>query len=345
MSEQWSTEKAWGWYDRWPWLVGCNFIPSTAINQIEMWQAETYDPATIDRELGWAQALGFNSVRVYLHDLVWLGDPEGFKRRIDHFLGIAARHAIYPLFVLFDDCWNTQPRLGAQPAPWPGVHNSGWVQGPGTEVVTDSTAWARLADYVHDILGAFGHDERILLWDLYNEPGNNDLGERSLGLLSEAMKWAWAAKPQQPLTIGVWKPDLAALNDFQLSVSDVITFHNYQDATSLEEQIAALKGYSRPILCTEYLARTQGSRFETHLPIFRREAIGCYNWGLVSGKTQTIFPWGSETGSPEPAEWFHDILRPDGSSFSHEEIKFIQAMTAAPSSNPSWPQVLPGRLR
>ncbi len=329
MSDRWTPEQARVWHERQPWLVGCNFIPSTAINPIEMWQAATYDAATIERELGWAQGLGFNSVRVYLHDLLWVEDAPGFKHRIDRFLTTAARHAIRPVLVLFDDCWNQQPALGPQPAPQPGIHNSGWVQSPGSAVVLDSGQWGRLADYVGDVVGAFGRDERVLMWDLYNEPGNNHLGERSLGLLSAAVGWARVAQPRQPLTIGLWNESLAALNDFQLANSDVITFHNYQEAASLERQIATLQPLGRPILCTEYLARTQGSRFETHLPIFRRANVGCYNWGLVSGKTQTVFPWGSQAASPEPAEWFHDILRPDGSPYSRAEVSLIRAMTLA----------------
>jgi endo-1,4-beta-mannosidase len=200
---RWTAENANGWYQRQPWLVGCNFTPSTAINQLEMWQAATFDPDTIGRELGWAAGIGMNAVRVYLHDLVWQADAEGFKRRIDRYLALAARKGIQTLFVLFDDCWNMDPKLGKQPEPLPGVHNSGWMQSPGSKVVTDPGGWARLESYVKDVLAAFAADERILMWDLYNEPGNNGLGDRSLALLQAAFGWARAARPQQPLTAGV----------------------------------------------------------------------------------------------------------------------------------------------
>lgn len=323
--DRWSVEQAASWYHQLPWLVGCNFTPSTAINQLEMWQSETFDPQTIDKELGWAESLGFTTARVYLHDLVWQNDPQGFKQRIDRFLSIASRHAIKPLFVIFDDCWDQHPASGAQRAPKPGVHNSGWVQSPGTDIVLDPSKWTRLAAYVADILTAFGSDDRILLWDLYNEPGNNDLGERTLPLLQAAFAWARGAKPSQPLSVGVWS-DNQKINDFILSASDVITFHNYEDAESLRRQIDRLKNYHRPLICTEYMARTRSSRFETHLPIFKNEHIGCINWGLVSGKTQTIFPWGSPEGSPEPGEWFHDIFRPDGTPYRQSEVDFIRSI-------------------
>jgi hypothetical protein len=322
---RWSAKNAEEWYRRQPWLVGCNFIPSTAINQLEMWQGATFDPGTIDRELGWAADIGMNAVRVYLHDLVWQADAEGLKRRIDRYLDLAARKGIRTLFVLFDDCWNSDPKLGKQPEPIPGVHNSGWMQSPGSKVVIDPGGWARLESYVKDVLAAFAADERILMWDMYNEPGNNGLGDRSLALLQAAFGWARAARPQQPLTAGVWF-DNQPITDFQVEASDVITFHNYNDASSLSEQIRRLKALGRPVICTEYMARTRGSRFATHLPIFKQERVGCFNWGLVSGKTQTIYPWGSPPGGPEPELWFHDIFRKDGTPYDSAEVELIKKL-------------------
>jgi hypothetical protein len=322
---RWTAENAEAWYRSQPWLVGCNFIPSTAINQLEMWQAATFDPDTIGRELGWAAGIGMNAVRVYLHDLVWQADAQGFKRRIDQYLALAAGRGIRTLFVLFDDCWNTEPKLGQQPEPIPGVHNSGWMQSPGSKIVTDPGGWARLERYVKDVLAAFAADERILMWDLYNEPGNNGLGDRSLALLQAAFGWARAVRPQQPLTAGVWF-DNQPITDFQVEASDVITFHNYNDASSLSEQIRRLKALGRPVICTEYMARTRGSRFVTHLPIFKQEQVGCFNWGLVSGKTQTIYPWGSPPGGPEPELWFHDIFHKDGTPYDSAEVELIKKL-------------------
>jgi hypothetical protein len=323
---RWSKEKANDWYKQQPWLVGCNFTPSTAINQLEMWQADTFDPKTIDRELGWAEKTGMNTVRVYLHDLAWQADAAGFKKRINEYLTIADHHGIRTLFVIFDDCWNKNPKIGKQPAPKPGVHNSGWVQSPSDAVVLDPKAWPRLERYVTDIFKTFGRDGRVLLWDLYNEPGNAKLGEKSLPLLEAAFRWARAAEPTQPLTAGLWF-DNKALSDFQLANSDVITFHNYNDAESLKKRIAELKKHGRPVICTEWLRRTGGSLVQTHLPLFKAEKVGCYNWGLVSGKTQTIYPWGSKEGSPEPKVWFHDLFRTDGTPFDAAEIDLFRTLT------------------
>ena len=107
--DRWTPEQAHAWYAKQPWLVGCNYIPSNAINQLEMWQADTFDPATIDRELGWAASLGFTSVRVFLHDLLWQQDREGFLKRLDQFLAIAERHHIGVMLVPLDGVWDPQP--------------------------------------------------------------------------------------------------------------------------------------------------------------------------------------------------------------------------------------------
>src|SRR5262245_31644487 len=203
-ADRWPAAKADAWYQKQPWLVGCNFIPSTAINQLEMWQADTFDPKTIDRELGWAADMGFNTMRVFLHDLAWEDDAAGFKKRINQYLEIPDKHQTRTLFALFDDCWNTNPKVGKQPEPVPGVHNSGWVQSPSSAVVVNPKEWDRLERYVKDIVGTFGKDKRVLFWDLYNEPGNTKLDDKSLPLLKEVFRWARAAKPEQPLSVGVW---------------------------------------------------------------------------------------------------------------------------------------------
>lgn len=324
---QWSASRANQWNARLPWLVGCNFIPSTAINQLEMWQAETFDAQTIDRELGWAAGLGMNTARVYLHDIAWQVDPKGFRERVRRYLAIASRHAIRTVFVLFDDCWNPTPRPGPQPTPIPGVHNSGWLQSPGADAVNNPSEWGRLEAYVKDVVGCFGQDRRILMWDLYNEPGNSDQGARSLPLLSKTFEWARSASPLQPLTAGIWF-DHADLNSFQIRHSDVITFHNYQGADQLRAQIQYLRRHGRPILCTEWMARP-ASAIASHLPIFHENGVACIMWGLVAGKTQTIYPWRSPEGSPEPEKWFHDVLRPDGTPYDEHEAALLRALTQA----------------
>lgn len=328
MSDVWTLEQAEAWTKRLGWLVGCNFIPSNAINQLEMWQEATFDVATIDRELDLAQSVGMNIVRVYLHDLLWEQDADGFTRRIDQFLGIAAGHGIHVLFTIFDDCHNAESALGTQTEPRPGIHNSGWVQSPGPGGIESDAEWPRLEKYVKGLLGAFGSDERIVLWDVYNEPGNNKRRGASLPLLRATFAWAREAAPSQPLSAGIWF-DHAELNAFQLLNSDIVTFHTYQDSVALEKMIASLKEGGRPLLCTEWMARHNHSIPATCLPVFRREGVGCIMWGLVSGKTQTIYPWNSPASDEPPLMWFHDLFHQDGTPYRQDEVDCFRRLTQA----------------
>ncbi len=324
----WSKEKAIEWYIKQGWLRGCNFTPSSAINQLEMWQKETFDPATIDRELGFAEGIGLNTMRVFLHHLAWETDADGFKKRIDEYLAIADKHHIKTMFVFFDDCWDENCAPGIQRAPKPGVHNSGWVKDPGKLLYDNPAIVGTLEKYVKDVLTTFKHDKRILLWDVYNEPGNGGYSIKSLPLLSKVFSWGRQINPDQPLSAGVWTPDLTELNAFQLKNSDVITYHNYSDEKEHAQVIDSLKNYGRPMICTEYMARTRGSRFDNIMPLLKQNNVGAINWGFVSGKTNTIYAW--DTPMPDGAEpkiWFHDIFRKDGTPFSEDEIKLIKSLT------------------
>lgn len=324
---KWSLEKANQWYDSHPWISGANFVPSTAINQLEMWQKATFDPQTIDRELGYAQKIGFNTMRVYLHSLVYKTDPEGFKKRIDAYLNIADAHGVKTIFVFFDDVWDAHPKAGKQPNPKPGTHNSGWVQDPGYPASKDPSKFAALEVYVKDILSHFKDDKRILMWDLYNEPGNNDKSTSSLGLLKAVFIWAREINPSQPLSVGLWKWDEKELNSFQLANSDIITYHDYEAPEWHLRVVQLLEANGRPMICTEYMARTRGSSFINTLPMLKEHNVGAINWGLVNGKSNTIYAWNTpiESGA-EPELWFHDVFRKDGTPYRTEEVELIKKL-------------------
>ncbi|MET0210086.1 MAG: hypothetical protein ABW220_13670 [Burkholderiaceae bacterium] len=344
---QWTTEQAHAWFKAQPLALGANFVPANAINQLAMWQAESFDPERIDLELGWAAGLGLNTMRVFLHDLLWAQDAAGFKSRISQYLDIADRHGIRTMFVLFDSCWDPDPKLGPQREPIPGVHNSGWVQSPSAKQLADESSYPALRAYVEDIVGTFGQDPRITYWDIWNEPDNQGGGmgyymsreakdkiELVANLLPQAFAWARALKPSQPLTSGVWlgddwRPGAVALNAVQraqLALSDVISFHDYSWPEKLEARISHLQAYGRPLICTEYLARSLGSTLEVTLPIARREQVGMINWGFVDGKSQTRMPWDSwvrpYTLTP-PIVWFHDLLHTDGTPYREREVELL----------------------
>lgn len=346
-SQVWTKAKAQQWYAAQPWLVGSNYTPANAINELEMWQADSFDPATIDKEMALAKSLGMNTMRVFLHDLLWQQDSTGFQNRMGQFLTIAAKYGIKPMFVLFDSCWDPDPKLGKQHEPTPGVHNSGWVQSPGMVALQDKTQYPRLETYVKGVVGRFGQDARVLGWDTWNEPDNTN--NSSYGktepankvklveqLLPSVFQWARSANPSQPLTCGIWigdwsSPDkLTTIEKVQVENSDVISFHNYDGPQEFEKRVKWLQAYGRPLMCTEYMARGNGSTFQGTMPVAKKYKVAVYNWGFVAGKTQTFLPWDSWQKpyvDREPTIWFHEIFRTDGTPYKAEEVAFIKTMT------------------
>lgn len=331
---RWPVDRAQEWYDQIGQIRGFNYLPRTAVNMTEMWQEETFDPRTIDEELGWAEQAGYNSVRIFIQYLVWESDPAGMKARLNAFLSIADEHRLSTMIILFCDCAfsGREPYLGPQADPVPGVHNSQWVPSPGFERMANPAAWPGLERYVKDIIGYFAEDPRVLIWDLYNEPGNSEMGEKSLPLLDSVFAWARETSPSQPLTTGpwMWNTFKDPVSKRSMDLSDIISFHYYQAAAAIGGYLAACEAYERPVLCTEWLRRGHGNTFAEILPIFSEHRIGWYHWGWVAGRTQTYLPWESKAGAPHPEIWQHDILREDGTPFDANEIEMVRSISRTP---------------
>jgi len=347
LAHRWPESKAQEWFDRNGWVVGCNYVPANAINQLEMWQEETFSPELINKELETAASLGFNTIRVFLHQLVWQQNPEAYLNRIDLFLSIAYQHGIKTMLVLFDSVWDPFPKLGKQPEPKINVHNSGWVQCPGYDILNDPSRYDELRDYVQSIVSHFKNDDRVLIWDLFNEPDNMNLtsykdddyehhkAELSMLLLKKTINWVRLINPDQPITMAPWKEDwssddvMTALDNYMFTHSDIISFHCYEDKNDMLNRINALKRFKRPMLCTEYMARPFKNTFQEILPILKEHNVGAYNWGFVEGKTQTHCPWDSwnKKYEAEPELWFHDIFRKNGEPYIKDEIEFLKEIT------------------
>ncbi|MCK9221241.1 MAG: hypothetical protein M0Q40_01230 [Limnochordia bacterium] len=357
MTEKWSREKAWDWYQSRPWIVGCNFIPSTCINVVEIWQEYNFDEVirVIERELAIAAATGINSVRMVLPFFVWKYQRDGFKTRMEQFLVLAHRQNISMLPVFFDDCGCgpkesfREPRFGPQPAPWPGSHGGGRpasreVQGAPWHLFDDQANWGVLEDFVKDMVGTFGQDERILAWDIWNEPGNSGRRSASKEAMEAVFGWAREMRPIQPLTAGPWEfygdyfqqhqPGyLSEIEERAVELSDIFSFHFYGDLVHTKLLIDAFRVYDRPMLITEWLHRPFGNLVETHLPLFGKERIGCFHWGLVNGKTQTHEPWDWIRGMDlDFSLWQHDLYLGDGTPYRVEEIHLFQQLTGVADS-------------
>lgn len=350
----WSVERAWTWYKARPWIVGINYHPGNVVNTTELWAADTFDEKTIDAELALAAKTGFNACRTNLQYLVWKHDAQGMKNRMERFLTIARKHGIGVMFVPFDDCAfgappTTEPYLGKQKDPTPGMIMPNWTPSPGLKAVTDRAAWPDLEKYIKDIVGTFAQDTRVLMWDLYNEPGNSGMGNRSLPLVEATFAWAREVDPSQPLSMGMWDANLHDLNRVMAELSDIITFHAYTDYQRMRSSIAHHKANQRPVICTEWMTRHSGARWETDLPLFRREAVGCFSWGLVNGRMQCQFTWWDKPGTPEPKLWFCDLYRKDMTPYDPKEIELIGRITADKNidfaaRDYSRPQPAPGEI-
>lgn len=340
---RWTTADARDWKDRTGWLIGCNFTPSTAGNQLELWQADTFDIETIDRELGWAaEVFGMNSIRLFLHDLAWLVDPSGFLDRLDQVLDVAAGHGISVMPVLFDGIWDPDPRPGPQRSPRPGIHNSTWLQSPGATIIADRSRWNGLRGYVEGVLERFMDDERVAVWDLWNEPDSPNFAyatrdpARKGALIGELLEmvWDWAAEvdPVAPLTVGVYlfpgrhAERASHVARTAIERSDVVSFHSYEAESGLTAAIDALETHGRPLICTEWMARPR-SPVELVGVLAERE-VGAYNWGLVDGRSQTRFSWKSWVRRDSAdAPWFHDLLHPDGRAYDEREVEAFRAVS------------------
>jgi hypothetical protein len=348
----WNAEKAIQWHKEKPRLLGANYLPVTAINQLEMFQKETFDTKTIDKEMALAKSIGMTTMRVFLHDLLWKSDPKGFKSRLSTFLDICAKHGIKPMLVFFDSCWDPFPKIGKQHEPVEGLHNSGWVQSPGADILKDETQWPQLEKYIKDVVKTFASDSRILAWDVWNEPDNTNGSSYSRWepmnkvaqvekLLPKLFNWARSQNPSQPLTSGVWLAwkgswhkdsthTYTKIEKIQIENSDIISFHSYQKPIDFERKCKELITHGRPIICTEYLARGENNTVITVLPIAVKYNIGMINWGFAEGKEQTKYPWDSwdksrYTKDPEP--WHHLLFRSDYTPYIDKEIDYLKSIS------------------
>jgi hypothetical protein len=292
---------------------GVNYVPSNAVNATQMWQR--FDTVTIDRELGYAEASGLNSLRVFIQYVVYENDPAGFRDRFDAFLQLASRHGLSVMPVLFDDCWLAEPSLGEQALePRPGVHNPYWQRSPG-ERRKGLAFRSALRRYVEDLLGRFGRDRRIIAWDLYNEPQTRD---SSVALVRDVFAWARRIAPSQPLT-ACWYGAL---------LSDITSVHFYvspsRDPDEARRAVESAKSSGRPVVATEALGRPNHGELHEILPVFRESRIGWYLWELMIGADQTRYQW---PNAPPAADEivFQGLLYPDGTPYSEDELNLIRA--------------------
>jgi len=295
-------------------IRGVNYLPSNAVNPTQMWL--DFDAATIDRELGLAEGLGLNSLRLFVQYVVYEHAAAELLDRFGAFLELAARHGLSVMPVLFDDCWLPEPALGDQaPEPRPRLHNPYWQSSPGRRRMALAFRPA-LRGYVEDLLGTFARDPRIIAWDLYNEPQSRP---SSVALVRDVFEWARRVAPSQPLT-ACWYGAL---------YSDVTSIHFYlspaREPDETERVIESAKSFGRPVAATEALGRPNHGEVQEILPVFQEHRIGWYLWELMIGADQTRYQWPGAAAAPDEIV-FQGLLYPDGAPYRAEEADVIRSL-------------------
>lgn len=354
--KRWTQQQAWEWYKARPWIRGFNFRPSDCVNWIELWQSHDHaaKEETVERELKLAAEVGFNSVRVLLSFEVWKLEHDVFLDNLERFLATAHGHGISLMPVFGNDCTvpkevHTPPTLGVQPVDWGyhgGVRRSPHdvLPAPGYSYLDEPEAAQATYEMVDEVVGRFATDERIVIWDLFNEPGNSRRESMSLPHLQRFFEVARSHSPVQPLTSGPFRvgpsSELSEIEQTAMDLSDVITFHDYRDFGRSVQILNRLKHEGRPLLNTEWLHRMQGNDVATHLPLYFLERVGCFHWGFVAGKSQTYEPWEAlwrrrEAGQGDHydfTKWQHDLYRPSLRPYDPNEIDLFREYFALADS-------------
>ena len=351
MGTKWSKERIWDWYNQRPWIRGCNFISSDCANRVDQWQEYKFEERfeTTERELALAAETGFNSIRIIPEFFVWEQEHDGFMKRFERYIEAAHKNGISCMVVLGNDCMPPKEealkrrRLGEQKVDW-GYHGGrkvsqhGTSKEPGLSVLDDPESAEKYYEFVREIVTKYKDDERIIIWDVFNEPGQAKRKSMSLPHLKKFFEIIRDIDPIQPLTVGIWTTlddirDLPEIEKYGLENSDIVSFHNYDTYSKNIGKINQLKKLGRPIINTEWLARCMGNTVDEMFPLFFLEKIGCYNWGFVAGKTQTYEQWESmwDLYNKDPEhiswdfdKWLHDLYRPSLHPYNPNEIKLIK---------------------
>lgn len=352
--EKWSKEKAWEWYNQFPWIRGFCYYPSCCVNRIEMWQEYGWDKVkpVIDSELKLAKEWGFNAIRIGGALELYIDQKESYLKHIDEVIEMADKYGIYVMWTFGGDCvvqkqnysW---PKYGPQDFDF-GYHsgraNSPHVvmHQPGYNLIDEPEYEEEFYEMIRTIVSKYKDDKRIIVWDIFNEAGNSLRGMMSYRVIKNAFDIARSYNPIQPCASCCWSYDkdrhpFKEIELKMLDMSDIILYHCYENYESSVEVIRFLKEkYDRPMMNTEWLHRIWHNNVEDLFPLFRKEKIGCFSWGWVTGKSQTREPWewlfneydNGKGRDWDFTKWQHDLVRPNLRPYDYKEYEIIKRETA-----------------
>ncbi len=327
MHQRWSKEKVQAYIDQFGVIKACNYVPAYCYNYMQMWY--DYREKTIKKEVAFAKDCDLNSFRIFLPLFAFQdgGKWDMVKKNLRHFMDLC-RDMEISIMLSFQPNYMKVDK-GEEEGPYvdfkPGRHMNHWYypNADFDQMHKKTQVLDVVYSFMEDIMDEYYEDTNIVAWDLWNETWPEDRECLEL-IFSKARE----INPMQPLT-ACWEA---------FDISDVISFHNYvrpggrdrygqKGSLDFMEELERALSFQRPVLCTECLARSEGNTFESFLPFFSKHRIGFYFWGLCAGAAQYHFPWDWPEGSPEPKEWFHCILYPDGLPYREEEIRLLKAFT------------------
>ncbi|MBR6007662.1 MAG: cellulase family glycosylhydrolase [Clostridia bacterium] len=350
MRSTWTNDQAWEWQKKVGWLRGCNFIGSDCCNRIDMWQSYNNEAhmRTAERELALCRDIGFNTVRLIIEFDVWFQERARFMQILENYISLCARYGQKVMLVLANEA---QLCRGEEYVPKPlgeQVYALGYHQGrfpltdeqkalePYHELERKQTR-SKYLEMVGEIVGRYRADERVVCWNVYNEPGISIGMERCLPIIRLMFDTVSELDPVQPLCSDVWYwKDYDNLNPrdaLSARLSDVISWHNYQPLDKFVTGYEQLRRLNKPILLTEWLHRIVHQNVRELYPLLYLERINCWCWGFVAGKTQTYEPWDSlwerfdrENGNTDLdfKLWQHDLFRPSLRPYDPAETETIK---------------------
>lgn len=352
MNGKWSEEKAWKWYNSQPWIRGYSTYPSNCVNRIAMWQEYKHDEVIkqADYEFSLAKETGFNAVRAIIQFDVWLYQHDSFMKNLEEYISVANKHSQKVMLVLGNDCtvaksrWKA-PVFGEQKIDWgyhsgiKGGQHAGDYKEPGYQLLDESDLLEKFYEMVGEIAQKYAKDERVQIWNIWNEVGNSNRENMSRSIMEKTFEIVRSYSPIQPLTADVWSRHLIDeakdVEKLALELSDIISFHCYGPYNEFVIMIKQLKEkYNRPLVCSEWLNRLGNNNVNEIFPLLYLEKIGSYHWGLMQGFSQTFEPWGGYFIRQANGEnldltvWQHDIFRFNGMPYIPSEIKTFKLFSS-----------------
>lgn len=348
--EKWTKERAWEWYNKQPWIRGFCYYPSCCLNMIEMWQEYNWDKvkATMEKEMAIAKEWGFNAVRILTLFDLYLDQPEAHLNHLEEFIQICDKNQIKVMVCIGNDCLVSKsnykkPSYGEQEYDL-GYHSGKAISPhivmnePGYALADEPEYFDLYLEYVEAIISKYAKDERVLLWDIYNEPGNSRRGMMSYKVMEESFKIARKYDTIQPCAACCWSYNekdepYKEIELKALEMSDVILYHGYMNYKKHKRTVKFLKKtYERPLFNTEWLHRIWHNDVEHFFPYFRKNKIAAFNWGFVRGKSQTNEPWEwlfneyhlGHGKDWDFTKWQHDLIRSNLEPYDFKEYEIIK---------------------